>query len=154
MKLKRDDKVVVILGRDKGKTGTVLAVIPKDGTVLVEGINVVKRHTKPSQKLPRGGILDVTKPIRASKVMVLDPASGKPARIGYEIKADGSKERIFKVSAAQASKPAKKVEKADKAEKTEKAEKAEKATKTKAVIRTAAKAPKKATTDEKKAGKK
>ena len=98
MKLKRLDKVIVILGKDKGKTGTVLAVLPAENKVLVENINVVKRHTKPSSKLPRGGILDITKPIDASKVMVLDPASGKPARIGYEFKADGSKERIFKVS--------------------------------------------------------
>jgi len=73
-------------------------VLPAQNKVLVENINVVKRHTKPSQKLPRGGILDVTKPIDVSKVMVLDPASGKPARVGYQIKPDGSKERIFKVS--------------------------------------------------------
>jgi large subunit ribosomal protein L24 len=99
MKLKRDDKVIVIQGRDKGKTGTILAVIPAQNKVLVENINVVKRATKPSKKVPRGGILDVTKPIDASKVMVLDPASGKPARVGYEIKPDGTKERIFKVSA-------------------------------------------------------
>jgi len=98
MKLKRDDKVVVILGKDKGKTGTILAVLPTQNKVLVENINVVKRHTKPSQKLPRGGILDITKPIDVSKVMVLDPASGKPARVGYQIKPDGTKERIFKVS--------------------------------------------------------
>src|ERR1044072_7958872 len=98
MKLKREDKVVVITGKYKGKTGTVQAVIPKENKVVVEGVNLVKRHTKPSQKSPRGGILEIVKPIDASKVMVLDPASGKPARIGYEIKPDGSKERIFKVS--------------------------------------------------------
>jgi large subunit ribosomal protein L24 len=98
MKLRKDDKVIVILGRDKGKTGIVQAVLPRENKVVVENINVVKRHTKPTQKLPRGGILDVTKAIDASKVMVLDPASGKPARIGYEIKPDGTKERIFKVS--------------------------------------------------------
>ncbi|HVQ44735.1 MAG TPA: 50S ribosomal protein L24 [Candidatus Saccharimonadia bacterium] len=99
MKLRRDDKVIVITGRDKGKTGTVMAVLPAQNKIVVENINVVKRHTKPSQKLPRGGILDITKPIDASKVMVLDPASGKPARVGYQIKPDGTKERIFKVSA-------------------------------------------------------
>lgn len=98
MKLRKDDKVVVILGKDRGKTGTVLAVLPRENKVVVENINVVKRHTKPSQKLPRGGILDVTKPIDVSKLMVLDPSSGKPARVGYAIKADGTKERIFKVS--------------------------------------------------------
>ncbi len=111
MKLRRDDQVIVITGRDKGKTGAVVAVLPGVNKVLVENINVVKRHTKPSQKLPRGGILDVTRPIDASKVMVLDPASGKPARVGYVIKADGSKERIFKVSANH-EKAAKKAEKA------------------------------------------
>jgi len=99
MKLRKNDKVIVILGKDKGKTGTILGVLPQENKVVVENINVVKRHTKPSKKLPRGGILDVTKPIDVSKIMVIDPASGKPARIGYEIKADGTKERIFKVSA-------------------------------------------------------
>ena len=118
MKLAKDDKVIVTLGRDKGKTGKILAVMPATGKILVEGVNVVKRHTKPSQKVPRGGILDVTKPIDASKVMVLDPTSGKPARVGYQIKADGTKERIFKVSANHDRKPAK----ADKAEKSDKTE--------------------------------
>ena len=98
MKLRKDDKVVVITGRNKGKTGTVLAVLPKENKVVVENVNVVKRHTKPSQKQPRGGILEITKPIDASKVMVIDPTTGKPARIGYEIKPDGSKERVFKPS--------------------------------------------------------
>lgn len=98
MKIKRDDSVMVIAGRDKGKTGKVLSVIPTENKIVVENINISKRHTKPSQKNPRGGILDITKPIDVSKVMVLDPASGKPARIGYETKSDGTKERIFKVS--------------------------------------------------------
>ena len=117
MKLRKNDKVVVILGRDKGKTGLVLGVIPKQNKVVVENINVVKRHTKPSQKQPRGGILDITKPIDASKVMAIDPHSGKPARIAYEIKPDGSKERVFKVSANH-EKQAKKAEKTAKPEKT------------------------------------
>jgi large subunit ribosomal protein L24 len=98
MKLRKDDKVIVITGRDKGKTGTVQAVLPKENKVVVENINVFKRHTKPSNKIPRGGILDITKPIDASKVMAVDPVTGHPARIGYSIKADGSKERVFKVS--------------------------------------------------------
>ena len=98
MKLKRGDKVIVITGRDKGKTGAILAVMPATSQVLVENLNIVKRHTKPSKKQPRGGILEIAKPLAASKVMAIDPASGKPARIGYAIKADGSKERVFKVS--------------------------------------------------------
>jgi large subunit ribosomal protein L24 len=98
MKIKRQDKVMIILGKDKGKTGTVMAVLPAQNKIVVENLNIIKRHTKPSQKQPRGGILEIAKPIDISKVMVLDPASGKPARIGYEFKADGTKERIFKVS--------------------------------------------------------
>lgn len=98
MKLRKQDKVIVITGRDKGKTGVITAVLPAVNMVVVESINVVKRHTKPSNKQPRGGILDITKPISAAKVMILDPSSGKPARIRYEIKPDGTKERVFKVS--------------------------------------------------------
>jgi large subunit ribosomal protein L24 len=144
MKLKRDDKVIVIQGKDKGKTGTVMAVIPAQNKVVVENINVVKRHTKPSQKLPRGGILDVTKPIDASKVMVIDPASGKPARVGYEIKPDGTKERIFKVSPNH-EKAAKKAESKPKADKKAEA-KADKKSETKTGAKT--------DQPEKKAGKK
>ena len=117
MKLAKGDKVIVITGRDKGKTGTVQSVLPKTGQVLVENINVVKRHTKPSTKTPRGGILEVTKPIDASKVMAIDPATGNPARIGYAMKADGSKERIYKVSPNHA-KHTKKASKADPKAKT------------------------------------
>lgn len=107
MKLRRDDNVMVIAGRDKGKTGKVLVVLPQENKVLVENINVVKRHTKPSQKQPRGGILEIAKPIDASKVMAVDPATGKPARIGYQKNADGSKERVFKVAHHAGRKPVK-----------------------------------------------
>ncbi len=110
MKLKREDNVVVILGRDKGKTGKIVAIIPQENKVVVEGVNIVKRHTKPSQKQPRGGILDITKPIDVSKVMVLDPQTGQPARVGYTVKADGTKERIFKVSRNHEGKKTKKAE--------------------------------------------
>ncbi|HSX02527.1 MAG TPA: 50S ribosomal protein L24 [Candidatus Saccharimonadia bacterium] len=121
MKLKREDKVIVLIGRDKGKTGTVTAVMPRANQVVVEGVNVAKRHTKPSQKQPRGGILEITKPIDASKVMVLDPQSGKPARIGYTIKADGTKERVFKVSRNHDGKKTKKAEVTKEADKGDKA---------------------------------
>ena len=112
MKILRKDKVMVITGRDKGKTGEVLAVLPKSNQVVVEGVNVAKRHTKPSQAQPKGGILEITKPIDASKVMVLDPSTNKPARISYKLNQKGKKERIFKVSkfknskTTKASKPA------------------------------------------------
>jgi large subunit ribosomal protein L24 len=119
MKIKRQDKVMIILGKDKGKTGTVMAVLPAENKIVVENLNIIKRHTKPSQKQPRGGILEIAKPIDISKVMVLDPASGKPSRVGYQFKADGSKERIFKVSPNH-DKKAKKDEKAVKPEKSDK----------------------------------
>jgi large subunit ribosomal protein L24 len=93
MKLKKDDKVVVLIGRDKGKTGAVTRVIPREGSVVVEGINVVKRHTKPSNKQPRGGILELTKPVPAGKVALMCPSCKKPTRIGYQISGD-TKERI------------------------------------------------------------
>ena len=111
MKLRKDDEIMVITGKYKGQTGKVLSVYPTENKVLVENINVVKRHTKPSTKNPRGGILDITKPIDVSKVMVIDPVSKQPARIGYTIAADGSKERIFKVSPNRKDKPAPKASK-------------------------------------------
>lgn len=124
MKLRKNDKVVVITGKDKGKTGTILSVLPKEGKVLVENVNMFKRHTKPSSKNPRGGILDITKPIDVSKIMAVDPVTGNPARIGYAITADGTKERIFKVSANHDKHPkkapkavAKKADKPDKSDK-------------------------------------
>ena len=106
MKLRKDDEIVVITGKYKGQTGKVLSVFPTENKVLVEGINIVKRHTKPSTKNPRGGILDITKPVDVSKVMVLDPATKQPARIGYSFATDGTKERIFKVSPNRKDKPA------------------------------------------------
>lgn len=110
MKLAKGDKVIVITGRDKGKTGTISSVLPRTNQVVIEGINIAKRHTKPSSKVPRGGILEIAKPLDAAKVMAIDPTSGLPARIGYQFAADGTKERVFKVSAnhhKDAKKPAK-----------------------------------------------
>ncbi len=98
MKILRKDKVMVIAGRDKGKTGEVVAVLPRTNQVVVQGMNTVKRHTKPSQKQPKGGIVELSKPLDASKVMVIDPSSGKPSRVGYKLTSAGKKERIYKVS--------------------------------------------------------
>lgn len=98
MKLRKGDRVVVLSGRDRGKTGEVTAVLPKDDKVVVAGINIAKRHTKPSTKHPQGGILELTKPITVSKLMAVDPQTGTPSRIGYRINKDGSKERVFKPS--------------------------------------------------------
>lgn len=121
MKLRVKDKVLVISGRDKGKKGEIVAVLPKKQQVIVENINTVKRHVKPNQKQPKGGIVEVTKPIATAKVMVIDPVSGKPARIGYKVDTKGNKERVFKVSAftnkkISAPKPAKPSAKAKKSD--------------------------------------
>jgi len=98
MKLQLKDKVMVIAGRDKGKTGEVIGVLPKTNKVVVAGVNTAKRHQKPTTQNPRGGIVELTKPLDISKVQVLDPKTGKPARIGLKVVKDGSKERVFKVS--------------------------------------------------------
>ena len=92
-KIKKGDNVVVRSGKDKGRTGTVLQVMPKDGKVLVDGINVATRHRKPTQKNPQGGIDRVPAPMPISKVSVADPKDGKPTRVRFEEK-DGKKVRV------------------------------------------------------------
>ncbi|MUV38093.1 50S ribosomal protein L24 [Lentibacillus sp. JNUCC-1] len=99
MHVKKGDKVKVISGKDRGKQGTILEAYPKKDRVLVEGINMVKKHAKPSQDNPQGGILNQEAPIHVSNVMPIDPKSGEPTRVGYEVK-DGKKVRIAKKSGA------------------------------------------------------
>lgn len=96
MKIKSGDTVVVISGKDKGKKGKVIEV--KDGRVLVDGVNKVLRHIKPSQKNPQGGIIEQEAPIHHSNVMFYDAKSGKGVRVGYKILEDGTKVRISKKS--------------------------------------------------------
>ncbi|WP_102029419.1 50S ribosomal protein L24 [Salirhabdus sp. Marseille-P4669] len=97
MHVKKGDKVLVISGKDKGKQGTVLEAYPKKDRVLVEGVNLVKKHAKPSQDNPQGGILTQEAAIHVSNVMPLDPKSGEPTRVGYK-EVDGKKIRIAKKS--------------------------------------------------------
>ncbi|HLU23926.1 50S ribosomal protein L24 [Lederbergia graminis] len=97
MHVKKGDKVMVITGKDKGKTGTVLAAFPKKDRVLVEGVNVVKKHSKPSQDNPQGGIISKEAAIHVSNVMLLDPKSNEPTRIGYK-EVNGKKVRVAKKS--------------------------------------------------------
>lgn len=84
MKIKKNDTVVVVTGKDKGKTGMVKAVYPKENRVLVVGINRVTRHTKPSQMDPQGGRKQIEAPIHASNVALVDPKDNKPTRVGYK----------------------------------------------------------------------
>ncbi|MCZ7685792.1 MAG: 50S ribosomal protein L24 [Sandaracinaceae bacterium] len=93
-RLKKDDVVVVIAGRDKGRQGRVLKVIPETGRVLVEGINVVKRHTRPTPQSPEGGIIEKEMPVHQSNVMLWDSKEEKPTRVRYRVEEDGTKVRV------------------------------------------------------------
>ena len=92
-KIKKGDKVVVLSGKDKGKHGVVMMAMPKDGKVVVGGINMMTRHTKPSQANPQGGIDRFPAPMHISKVALADPKDGKPTRVRFETK-DGKKLRV------------------------------------------------------------
>jgi len=97
MHVKKGDKVMVISGKEKGKTGTIIAAFPKKDRVLVEGLNIVKKHMKPNQASPQGGIVNQEASIHVSNVMLIDPKSGEPTRVGYKVE-DGKKIRISKKS--------------------------------------------------------
>jgi large subunit ribosomal protein L24 len=98
MRIKQGDSVMVRSGKHKGKTGKVLKVHPKLNKVTVEGVNIVKRHQKPTQAKPQGGIVELTKPIWASKVGLHDNIAKKPSRVGYKTDAKGNKIRFLKTS--------------------------------------------------------
>ena len=92
--IRKDDQVMVIAGKDKGKSGKVLRVIPDKGRVLVERVNMIKRHSKASQKTGKGGILEKEAPLSISNVMVVCAKCNKPARIGHKPLEDGTRARI------------------------------------------------------------
>lgn len=97
MKIHKNDTVMVIAGNSRGKTGKVLKVYPDEGRIIVEGVNIIKRHTRPNQRNPQGGIVQRESPINASNVMLLDPKSGEPTRVGAKITVDettGRKKRL------------------------------------------------------------
>jgi large subunit ribosomal protein L24 len=97
LKIKKGDKVVVITGKDKGKTGEVVKVDPKESRVTVQGVNVVKRHTRP-QMGNSGGIVEKEAPLHVSNVAHVDPKDGKPTRVGYKMLEDGRKVRVARRS--------------------------------------------------------
>jgi large subunit ribosomal protein L24 len=96
-KIKKGDKVVVLTGRDKGRSGEVKSVDPTEGRAIVVGVNVVKRHTRPTQQT-QGGILSKEAPIQLSNLAIADPKDGKPTRVGFKILDDGRKVRVAKRS--------------------------------------------------------
>jgi large subunit ribosomal protein L24 len=94
IKLKKNDTVIVISGKYKGKTGKVLNTFAKTNKVTVEGINIAKKHAKPTKSLPQGGIIDLLRPIGVSKVALYDSTTKKASKIGYKVSKDGTKVRV------------------------------------------------------------
>jgi large subunit ribosomal protein L24 len=94
MKIRKGDRVRVLTGKDRGKTGTVTRALPDRGKVIVDGVNVVKRHTKPTSQTNTGGIIDKELPIAVANVAIICGSCGKPTRIGYRFESDGTKVRI------------------------------------------------------------
>ena len=93
LKIKKGDKVVVLSGKDKGKHGEVTKSMPRDGKVIVSGVNIATRHRKASQENPQGGLDRLEAPMHVSKVAIEDPKSGKPTRVRFEVR-DGKKVRV------------------------------------------------------------
>jgi large subunit ribosomal protein L24 len=104
MKIKKGDNVVVISGRDKGKSGEVLRVFPTESRVIVQGVHVARRHTRQSMGNP-GGIVDKELTIHVSNVAHVDPQSGKPTRVGYKLMDDGKKVRVARRSGEMIAEP-------------------------------------------------
>lgn len=100
MKIKKNDNVMIIAGNAKGKTGKVLKVYPSENKLIVEGVNIKKRHTKPNQKNQQGGIIEKEAPIDASNVMIIDPKTNETTRIGAKIIIDEKtgKKKIVRIS--------------------------------------------------------
>ncbi len=94
--VRRDDTVLVLTGRDKGRKGRVIRLFPEEGRALVEKINMVKRHSKPTQQLPQGGVVEKEAAIQLSNLQVVCSKCGKPTRVGVKVLAGGKKARLCK----------------------------------------------------------
>lgn len=100
MKIRKGDRVRVLTGKFRGKEGEVMSVQPKSGKVLVEGVNVAKRHQKPTRAMQQGGIIDKVMPIDVSNVALID-GDGKSTRVGYRVESDGTKVRVARTSGGE-----------------------------------------------------
>ncbi|MEI5679674.1 50S ribosomal protein L24 [Mesorhizobium sp. CGMCC 1.15528] len=96
-KIRKGDKVVVLAGKDKGRSGEVVRVMPKDDKAVVRGVNMIRRHQKQSQS-QEGGIITKEAPIHLSNIALVDPKDGKPTRVGFQVQKDGTKVRVAKRS--------------------------------------------------------
>ena len=101
MKIKKGDRVRVLQGKDRGKTGEVARVLPKEGKVIVDGINVAKKHQKATRSTMQGGIIDKDMPLDVSNVAVISPKDGKPTKVGYKFDSEGNKVRICRRTGAE-----------------------------------------------------
>jgi large subunit ribosomal protein L24 len=99
-KIRKGDKVIVLCGRDKGRSGEVIEVRPAEGRALVRGINMVKRHQRQTAQ-QEGGIISKELPVHLSNIAIVDPKDGKPTRVGFKVQPDGRKIRIAKRSGAE-----------------------------------------------------
>lgn len=100
-RIRKDDTVIVIAGKDKGASGRVLKVLPKEERVVVEGVNLIKRHTKPDMANPQGGVISREAPLHLSNVALRDPKTGKPTRVGFKVNDKGQKVRVAKGSGVE-----------------------------------------------------
>ncbi len=103
MKIHKNDNVIVVAGNNKGSKGKVLKVYPKEERVIIEGVNIHKKHTKPNQKNPQGGIVEKEAPIHVSNVMVIDPKSNEPTRIGKKVIIDEKTGKQVRVRVSKSS---------------------------------------------------
>ena len=101
IKLKKGDRVRVLTGKDRGKEGVIMRVIPKDNKVIVDGVNVAKKHQKARTATSQGGIIDKDMPIPVPNVALLSPSDGKPTKVGYKILEDGTKIRVCRRTGAE-----------------------------------------------------
>ncbi|MGI9623787.1 MAG: 50S ribosomal protein L24 [Acidimicrobiales bacterium] len=100
MKIRKGDRVMVLNGKDSGKEGVVSFAFPENGTVIVEGMNVAKKHQKPTRATMQGGIIDKEMPMPVSNVAVISPEDGRPTRVGYRFDNDGTKVRVCRRTGA------------------------------------------------------
>jgi large subunit ribosomal protein L24 len=96
LKIRKGDRVRVLSGKDRGKEGEVMRALPREGKVIVEGVNIARKSQRPTRTTQQGGIIDKDMPIQVSNVALVCPACGKPTRVGYKIDASGSKARVCK----------------------------------------------------------
>ncbi len=101
MKIKKGDRVVVLSGKDRGKEGVVMRALPKENKVIVEGVNVAKKHQRPTRMTMQGGIIDKDMPLHVSNVALVSPGDGKATRVGYRFDDDGQKIRVCRRTGAE-----------------------------------------------------